>query len=332
MAVTNGGELREWRRSRGWDVPELARRLRRAADEPIAAHEGLVRMIRAWERGDHRPSERYELLYRRLGLPPGNENGSEPQPTPTRHQEGTEPVRRRTFVELTGISLAGAMLPGAAIASPAASIEPLVLMLTGTGPEPPAAPPDLTGLALSAARARKDYQACRYAELVSRLPRLLSQLDTGCRCLTGDDRLRACALSADAYHVAAGFLLKTGDPGLAHVATDRSMTAALDSQDPLTHRPLRGSDPLLPHGLRLAAPGPASSAVIGTPRAAATAARQTGFAMTTNSFSLRVTNRRNPRIPPSPSSREKMGMQTIRHRSSSGLRRCRAAEAVMFAL
>jgi len=117
MAVTNGGELREWRRSRGWDVPELARRLRRAADESIAAHDGLVRMIRAWERGDHRPSERYELLYRRLGLPSGNENGAEPQPTPTRRQEGTEPVRRRTFVELTGISLAGAILPGAVGAS-----------------------------------------------------------------------------------------------------------------------------------------------------------------------------------------------------------------------
>jgi len=233
MAVSNGGELREWRRSRGWDVPELARRLRRAADEPIAAHEGLVRMIRAWERGDHRPSERYELLYRRLGLPSGNENGAESQPTPTRRQEGTEPVRRRTFVELTGISLAGAMLPGAA-ASSATSIEPLVLMLTGTAPEPPAAPPDLTGLATSVARARKDYQACRYAELINRLPRLLSQLDTACRCLTGDDKLRACALSADAYHVTAGFLLKTGDHGLAHVATDRSMTTAQASQDSLT--------------------------------------------------------------------------------------------------
>ena len=233
MAVTNCGELREWRRSRGWDVPDLARRLRRAADEPIAAHEGLVRMIRAWERGDHRPSERYELLYRRLGLPSGNENGAEPRPAPTRRQEGTEPVRRRTFVELTGVYLAGAMLPGAAAASPTTSIEPLVLMLTGTAPEPPAAPLDLTDLALSVARARKDYQACRYAELVSRLPRLLSQLDTACHRLTGNDRLRACALSADAYHVAAGFLLKTGDQGLAHVATDRSMTAALDSQDPL---------------------------------------------------------------------------------------------------
>jgi hypothetical protein len=129
---------------------------------------------------------------------------------------------------------ASQVLPGAASASSAITIEPLVLMLTGTAPEPPAAPPDLTGLALSVARARKDYQACRYAELVTRLPRLLSQLDTACRSLTGGDRLRACALSADAYHVAAGFLLKTGDPGLAHIATDRSMTAALASQDPLT--------------------------------------------------------------------------------------------------
>jgi len=233
MAVSNGGALREWRRSRGWDVPELARRLRRAADEPMAAHDGLVRMIRAWERGDHRPSERYELLYRRLGLPPANENEPESQP-PASCKEDTEPVRRRTFVELTGISLAGAMLPGAAATSPATGIEPLVLMLTGTGSESPAAPPDPAGLALSVARARKDYQGCRYAELVSRLPSLLSQLDSACRYLSGDDRLRARALSADAYHVAAGFLLKIGDQGLAHVATERSMTAALASQDPLT--------------------------------------------------------------------------------------------------
>lgn len=67
MTGIDGGGLREWRRSRGWDVPETARQLRAAADEPVAAHDGLVRMIRAWERGDHELSERYELLYRRLG-------------------------------------------------------------------------------------------------------------------------------------------------------------------------------------------------------------------------------------------------------------------------
>jgi hypothetical protein len=69
-AVTgiDGGTLREWRRSRGWDVPKTARELRRVASEPVAAHDALVRMVRGWERGDHELSERYELLYRRLGL------------------------------------------------------------------------------------------------------------------------------------------------------------------------------------------------------------------------------------------------------------------------
>jgi hypothetical protein len=70
MPGIDGETLRAWRRSRGWDVPKTARELRRASSEPIAAHEGLVRMIRGWERGDHDLTERYELLYRALGLDP----------------------------------------------------------------------------------------------------------------------------------------------------------------------------------------------------------------------------------------------------------------------
>ncbi|HLI40492.1 MAG TPA: hypothetical protein VKV35_02470 [Streptosporangiaceae bacterium] len=71
MARIDGRTLREWRRARGWDVPETARRLRlaaRGAGQSTAALDGLIRMIQAWERGDHDLSERYELLYRRLGL------------------------------------------------------------------------------------------------------------------------------------------------------------------------------------------------------------------------------------------------------------------------
>jgi tetratricopeptide (TPR) repeat protein len=68
MPGIDGRTLREWRRARGWDVPQLARQLRHAATEPIAAHDGLVRMIRSWERGAHALSERYELLYRSLGF------------------------------------------------------------------------------------------------------------------------------------------------------------------------------------------------------------------------------------------------------------------------
>jgi hypothetical protein len=70
MPGIDGETLRAWRRSRGWDVPKTARELRRASSEPIAAHDGLVRMIRGWERGDHDLTERYELLYRALGLDP----------------------------------------------------------------------------------------------------------------------------------------------------------------------------------------------------------------------------------------------------------------------
>jgi len=78
----DGGTLREWRRSRGWDVPKTARELRRVASEPVAAPDALVRMIRGWERGDHELSERYELLYRRLGMestrePSSREAGSD---------------------------------------------------------------------------------------------------------------------------------------------------------------------------------------------------------------------------------------------------------------
>ena len=141
------------------------------------------------------------MLYRRLGLPAEKENGTEPRSVPAGSQEGTEPVRRRTFVELTGISIAGAMLPSAVCTGPTTGIEPLVLMLTGDDPGPSVSRLDLADLAPRVARARKDYQACRYAELVSRLPGLLSQLDSACCYLSGDDRLHACVLSADAYHV-----------------------------------------------------------------------------------------------------------------------------------
>lgn len=67
-----GKALRAWRRSRGWDVPEMARQLRRAArdaDVPVAGD--LPRTIRRWERDGCEMSERYELLYAGLGFPGG---------------------------------------------------------------------------------------------------------------------------------------------------------------------------------------------------------------------------------------------------------------------
>jgi hypothetical protein len=69
MPGIDGDELREWRRSQGWDVPETAQRLRRAAERTaVASQTGLTRMIYAWERGEHALTERYELLYRKIGF------------------------------------------------------------------------------------------------------------------------------------------------------------------------------------------------------------------------------------------------------------------------
>jgi len=62
----DGGRLRELRRARGWDVPEMARRLRIAAGgDSLPDHDALVRMARRWEREGLNTSraERYELLY-----------------------------------------------------------------------------------------------------------------------------------------------------------------------------------------------------------------------------------------------------------------------------
>jgi len=78
--------LRLWRESRGWDVPRMARELRKAArdtGEDVAAHHGLVKMIPQWERGARAPRERYRLLYLKVfgdmagGLSPGMAYGTE---------------------------------------------------------------------------------------------------------------------------------------------------------------------------------------------------------------------------------------------------------------
>jgi hypothetical protein len=78
--------LRQWRESQGWDVPRMARELRKAArdtGEDVAAHHGLVKMIPQWERGDRAPRERYRLLYLKVfkdiadDLSPGMVTGTE---------------------------------------------------------------------------------------------------------------------------------------------------------------------------------------------------------------------------------------------------------------
>jgi transcriptional regulator with XRE-family HTH domain len=103
--------------------------------------------------------------------------------------------------------------------------------LDGAGQQEPVL--DIGALAASVDAARAHYQDCRYTQLAGSLAGLLKTLKASCAALDGDGRDRARALSADAHHVAAGLMLKRGDLGLATLAADRSMRAALASGDPV---------------------------------------------------------------------------------------------------
>jgi transcriptional regulator with XRE-family HTH domain len=113
--------------------------------------------------------------------------------------------------------------------------EPLALVLAEhaekAGPEQLDSPPDLTALMAAVNNARLQYQDCRYSALIRDLPHLLARLDAACLSMDGEACRRAFALCADAYHVAAGLLLKLDDQGLAYLAADRSMRAAQASED-----------------------------------------------------------------------------------------------------
>jgi hypothetical protein len=152
-------------------------------------------------------------------------------------EEEEDPVRRRTFVGLTGASLIGAILvdtPGGATDDRESLASALATSWTPAERAVKDRPPDLPALAGAVAQAKRDYQACRYSKVTKDLPALLARLRAACAVLDGQARDQACTLSAETHHVAASVLLKSGDNGLGWLAADRSMQAAHASQDPVT--------------------------------------------------------------------------------------------------
>jgi hypothetical protein len=153
-------------------------------------------------------------------------------------EEDDPSVRRRTFVGLTGAALFGAVLADPIRSGQADDIESFAAVLAAYAPDTAGStldePPDLPSLAAAVARAKRDYQACRYSEVTENLPALLGRLQSACAVLDGEARSQAYTLSAEAHHVAASILFKAGDQGLGWLAADRSMRAARASEDPVT--------------------------------------------------------------------------------------------------
>jgi transcriptional regulator with XRE-family HTH domain len=178
-----------------------------------------------------------------MAIPPRDGPGPQPpSPAPSAlivdfpsPDEVEDPVRRRTFTRLAGVSVVGAILADTAAGTrPLWGAEAFATALVTPESVPAAAQPtDLPTLATAVANTKRAYQSCQYTEVMSQIPTLLPILQATRDHLDGDNRLRAYALSADAYHVVASVLLKLDDHGLAWLAADRSMRAATLSQDPL---------------------------------------------------------------------------------------------------
>lgn len=149
-------------------------------------------------------------------------------------ESGDGPVRRRDLLaRLTGLAGAAAFgLPQAAhtygVGDPAGGVEDLLLRGATTQPVP------LTTLRSAATQARSDFQAARYDRLAAGLPTVIGTAHATRDHTDGDNRLAASALLADAYIVAANFMVKLNDDPLAWTTADRALQAALLSEDPLT--------------------------------------------------------------------------------------------------
>jgi transcriptional regulator with XRE-family HTH domain len=149
-------------------------------------------------------------------------------------EDGDDPVRRRELLARAA-GLAGATVlgvpttaPTRRFASPAAGLEELLYKEATAGPVP------LAALRAAVAQARADFQTARYDRLNSGLRRLIATAAATRECADGDERPTASALLAEAYIVAANFMVKLNDDPLAWTLADRALQAAQAGDDPLT--------------------------------------------------------------------------------------------------
>jgi transcriptional regulator with XRE-family HTH domain len=149
-----------------------------------------------------------------------------------RPEDGDDPVRRRELLAgAAGLASAALLAPAAAQAISAerrsASFDDL---LCGQ----PANPVSLTALRTAIAAKREEFQTARYDRLAAGLPGLIGMAMATRLCASGDAQSAASSLLADAYIVAANFMVKLNDDPLALTLADRALHSAQAGDDPLT--------------------------------------------------------------------------------------------------
>jgi transcriptional regulator with XRE-family HTH domain len=153
-------------------------------------------------------------------------------------EQEDDPVRRRTFVGLTGAAMLNAVLADTTSGVPLLKAEPFAAVLatqpSDTLGEAFGQTPVIGSLTAAVDDVWRQFAAGRYSDLIKTLPAILARLHAACPALNGEAQSRAFALCADAHRVAALLLLKLDDQGLAYLAADRSIRAAEASGDPVT--------------------------------------------------------------------------------------------------
>jgi transcriptional regulator with XRE-family HTH domain len=147
---------------------------------------------------------------------------------------GEDPVRRRELLaRAAGVAGAAALgLPGAsraqALSDPGVHLDDLLYGSADAEPVP------LAALRTATTQARTCFQTARYERLMCALPRLIATATATRDTADGDERAVASTLLADAYIVAANFVIKLNDDPIAWTLADRALQAAQAGNDPLT--------------------------------------------------------------------------------------------------
>ncbi|MDQ3153212.1 MAG: helix-turn-helix domain-containing protein [Actinomycetota bacterium] len=247
--IAPGTAIRLARLEAGWSQTELGRRCGYSASQ-----------VSRWETGavPLRDIKVLRTVAAELGLPPemfGLSSG-ESTGAPTRMREGhgpmvglglvsareevDDPVRRRAF--LTAAGMAGANLvwspaTGTTRFSAAGFVDPArlladllaeVLLSPATNRTDPARVP---ALGQELALARREFAACQYVPLATRLPTLITAAEAT---LAARPERAEHQILAQVYNLATRALIKLEASGLEWLSADRGLHTARAADDPLT--------------------------------------------------------------------------------------------------
>lgn len=147
-------------------------------------------------------------------------------------KDGDDPVRRREMLAAAAGLAGAAFIPVAvgrakAVSGRSAGLENL---LYGCG----AGPVSMPDLRAAVTARRQEFQTARYDRLSAGLPALIGSAVATRQCVGSSQQDKACSLLADAYIVAANFMVKLNDDPLALALADRALQSAEAGDDPLT--------------------------------------------------------------------------------------------------